>query len=83
MRWTPLFLVSLPRKSWRLFCWICRTNWEAGFVGPLFFFDLVRLARRGRSTVLRCAYAFSLLVILCFLIVNSFPHWCCSAPFLA
>lgn len=25
-------------------------------VGPLFFYELVRLARRGRSTLLRCTY---------------------------
>lgn len=35
-------------------------------VGPLFFYDLVRLARRGRSTLLRCIYGLTLLGALCF-----------------
>src|SRR5262245_57673738 len=34
-------------------------------VGPLFLFDLVRLARRGRTVPLRCAYGLLLLVGLC------------------
>ena len=31
-------------------------------VGPHFFSDVVRLARRGRSTLLRCTYALVLLL---------------------
>src|SRR5262245_37960183 len=34
-------------------------------VGPLFLFDLVRLARRGRTVPLRCAYGLLLLAGLC------------------
>jgi ABC-type transport system involved in multi-copper enzyme maturation permease subunit len=33
-------------------------------LGPLFYYELVRLARKGRSTLLRCAYALALLVAL-------------------
>jgi ABC-type transport system involved in multi-copper enzyme maturation permease subunit len=33
-------------------------------VGPLFYYELVRLARRGRSNLLRCAYALALFVAL-------------------
>jgi hypothetical protein len=33
--------------------------------GPLFFYDLLRLARRGRSTLLRCTYALTLLGAHC------------------
>ncbi|HMC67199.1 MAG TPA: hypothetical protein VKI65_19845, partial [Gemmataceae bacterium] len=43
-------------------------------VGPLFFFDLVRLARRGRSTLLRCVYALVLFGGLWFTYSNRFPH---------
>jgi ABC-type transport system involved in multi-copper enzyme maturation permease subunit len=35
-------------------------------VGPLFYYELVRLARKGRSTLLRCAYALALLGALYF-----------------
>lgn len=41
-------------------------------VGPLFFYDLVRLARRGRSTLLRCVYALTLLGALCFAYAEHF-----------
>jgi ABC-type transport system involved in multi-copper enzyme maturation permease subunit len=33
-------------------------------VGPLYYYDLMRLTRRGRSTLLRCAYALALLLAL-------------------
>jgi ABC-type transport system involved in multi-copper enzyme maturation permease subunit len=67
-------LSSLPIRtlgwSWRFW----RRNVDAGFVGPLFFNDMARLARRGRTNLLRCSYALALLVLLCFLIFNSFPR---------
>ena len=34
---------------------------------------MARLARRGRTNLLRCSYALSLLVLLCFLVFNTFP----------
>src|SRR3989442_1369449 len=40
---------------------------RAGLVGPLFYYELIRLARRGRSTVLRCVYALAVLPIFCLL----------------
>jgi ABC-type transport system involved in multi-copper enzyme maturation permease subunit len=42
-------------------------------VGPLYYYDLVRLARRGRSTLLRCAYATALLAALYFAYRERFP----------
>lgn len=45
----------------------------ADLVGPLFFYDLVRLARRGRSILLRCFYALSLLGALCLAYTDRFP----------
>ena len=74
LRWFLLILPSLPGATFRLLRRIWRYNVEVGFVGPLFFIDLVRLARRGRTTVLRCAYALALLGLLCFLMVDSFPQ---------
>jgi hypothetical protein len=41
----------------RLWSWVP----VRGFVGPHFYYDVVRLARRGRSTLLRSVY---LLVLL-------------------
>jgi len=40
-----------------------RRGWVKLF-GPVFFYDLVRTARRGRSFLLRCIYATALLVML-------------------
>jgi ABC-type transport system involved in multi-copper enzyme maturation permease subunit len=51
-------------------------------VGPLFFYDLLRLARRGRSTLLRCAYALALFATVCIVYQMSFPqHDLLSQPF--
>jgi ABC-type transport system involved in multi-copper enzyme maturation permease subunit len=44
------------------------------FVGPLFFYDLVRLARRGRTFILRCVYALLLLIALRIAYGSRFPH---------
>jgi ABC-type transport system involved in multi-copper enzyme maturation permease subunit len=56
---------------------------RAGFslVGPLFFYDLVRLARRGRSILLRVTYTLTLLVALFIAYHNHFPsHNLLAAP---
>jgi ABC-type transport system involved in multi-copper enzyme maturation permease subunit len=51
-------------------------------MGPLFYYELVRLARKGRSTVLRCAYALAGLVALFFVYHERFPsHDLWNAPF--
>jgi ABC-type transport system involved in multi-copper enzyme maturation permease subunit len=51
-------------------------------VGPLFYYELVRLTRRGRSTFLRCAYALALLVALYLAYRAQFPyHDPFAAPF--
>jgi ABC-type transport system involved in multi-copper enzyme maturation permease subunit len=42
-------------------------------LSELFYYDLIRLARRGRTTVLRTAYALSLLVALFLAYQRSFP----------
>jgi ABC-type transport system involved in multi-copper enzyme maturation permease subunit len=44
-------------------------------VGPLFYYELVRLARRGRGTLLRCAYALALLAALAFAYLDAFPSY--------
>jgi ABC-type transport system involved in multi-copper enzyme maturation permease subunit len=43
-------------------------------IGPLFWYDLVRLARRGRSTLLRCTYALFLLLALYAVYDTHFPQ---------
>jgi ABC-type transport system involved in multi-copper enzyme maturation permease subunit len=43
-------------------------------VGPLFYYELVRLARKGRSTLLRCAYALALLAALAYEYHDAFPE---------
>jgi ABC-type transport system involved in multi-copper enzyme maturation permease subunit len=43
---------------------LLRRGWLKLF-GPVLFYDLVRLARRGRYPLLRCLYALFLLLMLC------------------
>jgi ABC-type transport system involved in multi-copper enzyme maturation permease subunit len=60
--------------AWAALCaWVA---WRpaAALVGPLFFYELLRLARRGRSTLLRCLYALALLGVLYFVYAHHFPH---------
>jgi ABC-type transport system involved in multi-copper enzyme maturation permease subunit len=47
---------------------------EGAVPGPLFFYDAVRLARRGRGTLLRCGYAVTLLGVLCAAWRSHFPE---------
>jgi ABC-type transport system involved in multi-copper enzyme maturation permease subunit len=59
-------------------------SWRPGFslVGPLFYYDLMRLARRGRSTLLRVTYALVLFGALLIAYTNRFPgHNLLAAPF--
>jgi ABC-type transport system involved in multi-copper enzyme maturation permease subunit len=42
-------------------------------LGPLFYYDLVRQARRGRGTLLRCAYVLALAVALRLAYAERFP----------
>ncbi len=42
-------------------------------MGPLFYYELVRLARRGRSNLLRCGYALALFAALFLAYHASFP----------
>lgn len=43
-------------------------------VGPLFFYDVLRLARRGRGTALRALYGVALLVALAVVYAQRFPQ---------
>jgi ABC-type transport system involved in multi-copper enzyme maturation permease subunit len=53
--------------------WLGLRHGPGDLIGPLFFYDLIRLARRGRSTLLRCVYALLLLGALCLVYVEVFP----------
>src|SRR5262249_6938339 len=44
-------------------------------IGPLFAYDLSRLARRGRTTLLRCTYALLLLGWLSWVYLDRFPQY--------
>ncbi len=51
-------------------------------MGPLFYYELVRLARRGRSTLLRCAYVVAVYGALFYAYHQRFPaHDVMRAPF--
>src|SRR5947208_1106218 len=47
---------------------------RVALVGPLFFYDLVRLARRGRSNLLRVTFALVLFLGLAFIYNERFPQ---------
>jgi ABC-type transport system involved in multi-copper enzyme maturation permease subunit len=51
-----------------------RSRRDYSLVGPLFLYDVVRLARRGRSFYLRCVYALILYSTLRFAYADRFPH---------
>jgi ABC-type transport system involved in multi-copper enzyme maturation permease subunit len=55
-----------------LLLWIVRRR-TGSLVGPLFFYDVVRLARRGRGTALRFVYGLALLVALGVIYAQRFP----------
>jgi ABC-type transport system involved in multi-copper enzyme maturation permease subunit len=44
-------------------------------VGPLFYYELVRLARRGRSTAVRCAYVLIVFAALYIVFRSKFPNY--------
>ncbi len=44
-------------------------------MGPLFYYELVRLARQGRSTLLRCAYALAVFAALYVAYRTRFPGY--------
>src|SRR5262249_32594020 len=42
--------------------WLRPAGWGDTLLGPLCWYDVVRLARRGRSTVLRVVYLVAMLI---------------------
>jgi ABC-type transport system involved in multi-copper enzyme maturation permease subunit len=65
-------VVLLIGIAHRLVHWTDRTWKNAHLVGPLLTYDLARLARRGRTTMLRCLYGLLLLVWLGIIVVKQF-----------
>jgi ABC-type transport system involved in multi-copper enzyme maturation permease subunit len=68
----PAVAVTTMLLGLLLGAWVVRKR-GAEAVGPMFFYDLMRLARRGRSTLLRCTYALLLLGCLYLIYMNRFP----------
>jgi ABC-type transport system involved in multi-copper enzyme maturation permease subunit len=65
---------ALAVASAGLLVWSYRLRRES-LVGPFFFSDLVRLARRGRGTALRFIYGAALLLALGFVYSRHFPGY--------
>jgi ABC-type transport system involved in multi-copper enzyme maturation permease subunit len=72
LRASPAVVIATAMFGVLLSAWAVRRR-GAEAAGPMFFYDLVRLARRGRSTSLRCLYALLLLAGLYFVYWNRFP----------
>ncbi|HMF15158.1 MAG TPA: ABC transporter permease subunit, partial [Gemmataceae bacterium] len=72
LRVSPALVIATALFGVLLAAWAVRRR-GAEAAGPMFFYDLVRLARRGRSTSLRCLYALLLLVGLYFVYATRFP----------
>jgi ABC-type transport system involved in multi-copper enzyme maturation permease subunit len=68
----PAVAVTATLFGLLLSAWAIRRR-GAEAAGPIFFYDLMRLARRGRSTLLRCTYAVLLLGCLYLIYFNRFP----------
>jgi ABC-type transport system involved in multi-copper enzyme maturation permease subunit len=68
----PAVAVTATLLGLLLTAWAIRKR-GAEAVGPMFFYDLMRLARRGRSTLLRCIYAVLLLGGLYLIYSSRFP----------
>lgn len=58
--WPIWYVVALAGAAWGLLFWYVK-SW-GGLLGPHFFFDLIRLARRPRTRDIRVLYALGLLV---------------------
>jgi ABC-type transport system involved in multi-copper enzyme maturation permease subunit len=67
------FLIALPVIALVLVVRVL-THSKVYVVGPLFFYDVIRLARRGRSTLLRVTFALVLFGGLCFIYNERFPQ---------
>lgn len=68
----PTTLVLLPLAVGTVIVW---ARGGPQLLGPLFVYDLARLARRGRTTMLRCLYALLLLGLLALLAGDRFPYY--------
>src|SRR5262249_60739094 len=66
-----LFALALAAAG--LLLWALRRR-GTSLVGPLFFYDVLRLARRGRGTALRFLYGGALLVALAVVYAQRFPQ---------
>src|SRR3954469_24746926 len=71
--WPVMLALALTMLA--LVAWLLRRSGPVELVGPLFFYDLVRLARRGRSTLVRCLYGLLLLVGLYVVYADHFPQF--------
>jgi ABC-type transport system involved in multi-copper enzyme maturation permease subunit len=69
----PVIVVAGLAELGFLF-WRAERRGGLQMIGPLFFYDLVRLARRGRTTLLRCVYALFLLGALYLVYAEYFPR---------
>jgi ABC-type transport system involved in multi-copper enzyme maturation permease subunit len=75
--WGPSFSLSLRVGLWAALAIVLAAvyllgRFGRGLLGPVFFYDLVRAARGGRSVILRCAYLAILLATLFLLYWQSF-----------
>lgn len=76
-----LVLAGLALTDLILAVWVWRAGRPWRMVGPLLVYDLARLARRGRTTLLRSLYASLVLAWLCALALARFPDVPLSAFF--
>src|SRR5262249_3996716 len=72
LRVSPVVVIATAMLGLLLAAWALRRR-GAEAAGPMFFYDLLRLSRRGRSTLLRCSYAVFLLAGLYLVYWNRFP----------
>jgi ABC-type transport system involved in multi-copper enzyme maturation permease subunit len=66
-----------------LVAWAFHRHGRLHVIGPLCVYDLVRQARRGTTTVLRCLYALLLLGLLYVLVADHFPQYAGFKEFFA
>lgn len=70
----PRLVLALLAAEAVLVVLIVRKRGGLELIGPLFAFDLARVAGRGRTTMLRCLYGLLLLGWLAFLFTEQYPN---------